>query len=192
MKGKPNNLPEIDKPKVLQNPSSILNSRQHHVASQPPVYGQFCDLDSVFQRSRLSLDIEEPVTFEPNSQITLFSLCCNPPSEGVLSHVPGSTSREFKRKSRTDDASDAFDKYSQLCARNDLERALLKLRHLQDDRYGCLFQQSECVETQGESSGAGLETCVIAHNVNADENENSQGFLLTPTCTIGFRTAGIL
>ncbi|GKB60986.1 putative reverse transcriptase domain-containing protein [Tanacetum coccineum] len=72
----------------------------------------------------------------------------------------------------------------------DLKRALLKPRHLREDRYNCLFQQSECVETQGESFGAGHETCVIACNVNADENENSQGFLLTLACTIGFRTAG--
>ncbi|GJT76157.1 DNA helicase [Tanacetum coccineum] len=73
----------------------------------------------------------------------------------------------------------------------DLKRALLKPRHLREDRYSCLFQQSECVETQGESFGAGHETCVIACNVNADENENSQGFLLTLACTIGFRTTGV-
>ncbi|GJS42848.1 DNA helicase [Tanacetum coccineum] len=241
IKGKPDNLPKTDKPKVLQNPSSILNSRQQHVASQPPV----C------------------------------SVRCNPPSEGILSHVPGSTSCGLKRKSRTDDAYDVFDKHSQLCARNvlprcssssqdayaferysqlcamdttvcsqspssntvitnnvrnaqsisndsiattvainedfirqwtnitstskslgkeiildfkqspirlasterDLERALLKPRHFRDDRYS-------------QSSGAGHQTCVIPRNVNADENANSQGFLLTPACTTGFKTAG--
>ncbi|GJX40447.1 hypothetical protein Tco_0255437 [Tanacetum coccineum] len=72
----------------------------------------------------------------------------------------------------------------------DLERALLKPRHLRDDRYGCLFQQLGSVETQGESSGAGHETCVIVRNVNGDEKANSQGFLLTPAYTTCFRTAG--
>ncbi|GKA42122.1 DNA helicase [Tanacetum coccineum] len=36
----------------------------------------------------------------------------------------------------------------------DLERVLLKPRHVRDDRYGCLFQQSGSVETQGQSSGS--------------------------------------
>ncbi|GJW08079.1 DNA helicase [Tanacetum coccineum] len=57
----------------------------------------------------------------------------------------------------------------------DLERVLLKPRHVRDDRYGCLFQQSGSVETQGQSFGAGDE----AHTVNVVLNANSQGFLLT-------------
>ncbi|GJX83123.1 DNA helicase [Tanacetum coccineum] len=57
----------------------------------------------------------------------------------------------------------------------DLEMVLLKPRHFRDDCYGCLFQQSGSVETQGESSGTGCEPCAIANS----------GFLLTMADTTG-------
>ncbi|GKB46498.1 nucleotide-binding alpha-beta plait domain-containing protein [Tanacetum coccineum] len=68
----------------------------------------------------------------------------------------------------------------------DLERVLLKPRHVRDDSYGCLFKQSGSVETQGQSSGAGDEI----HTVNVDLNVNSQGFLLTTASATGFRPTG--
>nr|GEX71641.1 DNA helicase [Tanacetum cinerariifolium] len=43
------------------------------------------------------------------------------------------------------------------------QRVCSKPRHYRDDRYGCLFQQSGSVETQGQSFGAGGEPFGVAN-----------------------------
>ncbi|GJW97893.1 putative reverse transcriptase domain-containing protein [Tanacetum coccineum] len=61
-----------------------------------------------------------------------------------------------------------------------MPRVRSKPRHYRDDRYGCLFQQSGSVETQGQSSDMGGEPFGVA----------STGFLLTTRDNIDFRLAG--
>nr|GEU75386.1 putative ribonuclease H-like domain-containing protein [Tanacetum cinerariifolium] len=45
----------------------------------------------------------------------------------------------------------------------DSQRVCLKPRHYRDDSYGCLFQQSRSVETQGQSFSAGCESFGVAN-----------------------------
>ncbi|GKE48892.1 hypothetical protein Tco_1480150 [Tanacetum coccineum] len=126
MRGKPKKLLNTDKPKVLENPNSTLNSKQHHVTSHcwpgSYVYGHRSDSEGLFQTLPLSRAIEQPVTLESSGEITQPSLYCHLPLEGIPSQVPSSTSCGLKRKSQTGDALDVFDRYSKLCARNVLPR----------------------------------------------------------------------
>ncbi|GJV77845.1 hypothetical protein Tco_1509429 [Tanacetum coccineum] len=64
----------------------------------------------------------------------------------------------------------------------DSRRVRLKPRYYRDDRYGCLFQQSGSVETQGQSSDMGGKPFGVA----------STGFLLTTGDNIDFIPVGML
>ncbi|GJV37430.1 DNA helicase, partial [Tanacetum coccineum] len=205
MRGKSKKLLNSDKPKLLENPNSILNFKEHDVTSHSwpgsSVYGHRSESEGLFQTLPLSRAIEQQVTYESSGEVTPTILHCYLPLEGISMQVSRTTSCDLKRKSQPDDALDVFDRYSQLCTRNvlprrssssphlptsfsavgtnndksahiisndslnttfvqnetvrlgsnerDLERVFLKPQHVRDDLYGCLFQQSESVETQG-------------------------------------------
>ncbi|GKC64742.1 hypothetical protein Tco_1097340 [Tanacetum coccineum] len=188
MRGKPKKFLNTDKPKLLENPNSILNFKEHHVTSLRA--------------------IEQPVKFESSGEVTPMSLHCYLPlevSRNVLprrssssAHLPtsfnvvgtnndksghiisnDSLNTEFVQNenlshewsnitcTRKSLEKEIILDFEQLVVRlgsneRDLERDLLKPRHVRDDRYGCPFQQSGSVETQGD------EAHIVNSNVNAN------------------------
>ncbi|GJZ24123.1 hypothetical protein Tco_0561582 [Tanacetum coccineum] len=122
MRGKSKKLLNSDKPKLLENPNSILNFKEHDVTSHSwpgsSVYGHRSESEGLFQTLPLSRAIEQQVTYESSGEVTPTILHWHLPLEGIPSQVPISTSCGLKRKSQTGDALDVFDRYSQLYARN--------------------------------------------------------------------------
>ncbi|GJR35272.1 RNA-directed DNA polymerase, eukaryota [Tanacetum coccineum] len=147
MRGKPKKLLNTDKPKLLENPNSILNFKEHHVTSPRA--------------------IEQPVKFESSGEVTPMSLHCYLPLEDLSHEWSNITST---RKSLGKEIILDFEQSVVRLGSNerDLERDLLKPRHVRDDHYGCPFQQSGSVETQGQRSGAGDEAHIVNANVNAN------------------------